>query len=127
MYVTPSLLSRDDWDTLAESARWARRNADVLVDTHWIGGDPAQLEVYGHASWRNGRGIVVLRNPKDSPQSIALDVGAAFELPERAQQHYRARSPWRADHRAPVLDLHAGLPVQVALRPFEVLTLDVRP
>ena len=127
MYVTPSLLSSDDWDTLAESARWARRNADVLVDTHWIGGDPAQLEVYGHASWRNGRGIVVLRNPKDTPQSIALDVGAAFELPERAQQHYRARSPWRADHAAPALELHAGRPVPIALRAFEVLTLDVRP
>ncbi len=127
MYITPSLLSSDDWDTLAESARWARRNADVLVDTHWIGGDPAQLEVYGHAAWRNGRGIVVLRNPKDTRQSIALDVGGAFELPERAQQHYRARSPWRVDHGAPVLDLHAGLPVQVALRPYEVLTLDVRP
>jgi len=26
-----------------------------------------------------------------------------------------------------VLDLHAGQPQQVALRPFEVLTLDVRP
>ncbi len=127
MYVTPSLLSSDDWDTLAESARWARRNADVLVDTHWMGGDPAQLEVYGHAAWAGGRGIVVLRNPKDAPQSFALDVGAAFELPERAQQHYRARSPWRADHDAPVLDLHAGQSQPITLRPFEVLTLDVRP
>jgi len=127
MYVTPSLLSSGDWDTLAESARWARRNAAVLADTHWIGGDPAQLEVYGHASWKSGRGILVLRNPKDTPQSIALDVGSAFELPERAQQHYHARSPWQADRGAPVLDLHAGQPQQVALRPFEVLTLDVRP
>ena len=108
MYVTPSLLSSGDWDTLAESARWARRNADVLADTHWIGGDPAQLEVYGHASWKSGRGILVLRNPKDTPQSIALDVGSAFELPERAQQHYHARSPWQANRGAPVLDLHAG-------------------
>ena len=40
MYVTPSLLSAANWDTLAEAAAWSRANADVLVDTHWIGGDP---------------------------------------------------------------------------------------
>ena len=51
MYVTPSLLSQADWDTLAEAAAWSRANAAVLVDTHWIGGDPSLLEVYGWASW----------------------------------------------------------------------------
>ncbi len=35
----------------ALSATWSLANAEVLVDTHWIGGDPAKLEVYGYASW----------------------------------------------------------------------------
>ena len=65
MYVTPSLLSNADWDNLAEAAKWSRDNADVLVDTHWIGGDPAQLEVYGWASWNPRKAILVLRNPSD--------------------------------------------------------------
>jgi len=34
-----------DWDALAEAAQWSRSNADVLVDTHWIGGDPAKGEI----------------------------------------------------------------------------------
>jgi hypothetical protein len=129
LYVTPSLLTPDDWDALAESARWARDNAEVLVDTHWVGGDPGGggLEVYGHAAWHANRGILVLRNPKDAPQSLALDVGAVFELPERAQRHYHARSPWRSDRNAPALDLHAGRQQEIKLRPFEVLTLDLRP
>ena len=43
--VTPALLTCDNWDRLAEAANWARRNADVLVDMHWIGGDSRRLVV----------------------------------------------------------------------------------
>ena len=50
MYVTPTLTS-GEWETLAEAAKWSRRNAGTLVDTHWLGGDPRKLEVYGWASW----------------------------------------------------------------------------
>ena len=39
-----------DWDTLAEAAKWARAHAATLRDSHWIGGDPARLQVYGWAS-----------------------------------------------------------------------------
>lgn len=127
MYITHSLLKPRDWDALAESARWARRNADVLVDTHWVGGDPIWLEPYGHAAWSPEKGILVLRNPKDAPQSIDVDVGAAFELPSGAARAFRARSPWQADRaRAPV-DLRAGTPHRFQLAPFEVLTLEATP
>ena len=51
LYVTPSLLSEADWDVLAEAAKWSRHNAATLVDTHWVGGDPRWLEVYGWAAW----------------------------------------------------------------------------
>ena len=42
MYITPSLLTQDNWDVLAEAAKWSRANAGTLVDTHWIGGTPAR-------------------------------------------------------------------------------------
>jgi hypothetical protein len=38
MYITPSLLSPTNWDTLAEAARWSRSHVDTLKDVHWIGG-----------------------------------------------------------------------------------------
>jgi hypothetical protein len=41
MYITPSLLTPENWDTLAEAAKWSRANAETLVDTHWVGGRPA--------------------------------------------------------------------------------------
>jgi hypothetical protein len=127
LYITPALLSERDWDVLAEAARWSRMNAEVLKDTHWIGGDPAKLEVYGWASWTAAKGIVVLRNPADRAQSYTLDVAKAFELPAGAAREYRAHSPWAADKASAALELRAGEAHIFSLHPFEVLTLEAAP
>jgi hypothetical protein len=127
MYVTPGLLTERNWDDLAEAATWSRKNAQVLKDTHWIGGDPAKLEVYGWASWTGGKGIIVLRNPSDKPQEFSLDVARAFELPAGAARTYRAHSPWASDKSAADITLRAGALHKFALKPFEVLTLDAMP
>src|SRR6185369_917376 len=108
MYVTPSLLTPADWDLLAEAAKWSRANADVLVDTHWVGGDPKKLEVYGWASWSPRKGILTLRNPSDKPQSISLDLADIFELPPGAVTAYDVRSPWKANEGDPAVNLVAG-------------------
>ena len=126
MYLTHSLLSDSDWNTLAEAARWSRRNADTLVDTHWIGGDPAQRDVYGWASWSPRRGIITLRNPDKAPRTLELDVQSVFELPPDAPQDYAALSPW-ADGSLAEIRLRAGQPHTFTLQPFEVLTLEATP
>jgi len=124
MYITPSLLTSANWDVLAEAARWSRANASVLSDTHWIGGDPDRLQVYGWGAWAANRGILVLRNPSSKPQEITLDIGAAFELPLGAGRLYRMRSPWKEDRQAAPLLLEAGRPHLFVLKAFQVLTLE---
>jgi hypothetical protein len=127
MYITPSLLSTDNWDTLAEAAAWSRANADVLVDTHWIGGDPALLEVYGWASWSPKKAILVLRNPSDKPQEIALNVAKAFELPPGFTSAYTLHSPWKEDLKRPSVSVIDGQSHTFSLNPFEVLVLEGMP
>ena len=127
LYIQPGKLTAEDWQVLAEAAKWSRANADVLVDTHWIGGDPGKLEVYGYASWSPRKGIVMLRNPDDQPHEFALDVGAALELPAGAVTTYTLKSPWAEDASRPALAAAAGKPLQFKLKPFEVLVLDAMP
>jgi hypothetical protein len=99
----------------------------VLVDTHWIGGDPGQSEVYGYTSWNAHKGIVMLRNPDDQPRSFALDIGAAFELPAGAPTRYSLRSPWDEDASKPALIAEAGKSLSIPLKPFEVVVLMAQP
>ncbi len=117
MYVSPDLLTEANWDELADAANWARAHAEVLRDSHWIGGDPARGEVYGWAAWAPGRGTLALRNPTDQPRTFYVDVGAALELPPgepRAWQVRPAFAPGTAER------WQAGRITRVALRPFEV-------
>jgi hypothetical protein len=127
MYITHSLLSGQDWNTLAEAAKWSRDNADILADTHWVGDDPDKLEVYGWAAWAPRKGILTLRNPSDKVQSVEIDVGEAFELPTGAGRKFHAHSPWDQDRKSEAIRLVAGEKHAFTLKPFEVLNLDAIP
>jgi hypothetical protein len=123
MYITPKLLTPANWDALAASAQWARANADTLRDTHWVGGDPAELKVYGWAAWSPRKGILTLRNPGGRAASIAIDAAKVFELPEGAPRRYKLSSPYK-DQRATVSSLTAGEKATFSLQPYEVLVLE---
>ncbi|KXU82975.1 enterotoxin [Paraburkholderia monticola] len=127
LYITPSLLGDGDWDVLAASARWARANADVLRDSHWIGGAPDELEVYGWAAWSPVKAIITLRNPDSQPKRFALDLQRQLELPDGAAGRFQTRSLWHdnGSRVPPVLD--ADRPQTIPLAPFEVLTLELVP
>jgi hypothetical protein len=127
LYITPALLTGHDWDVLAEAARWARENGEVLCDSHWIGGAPDRLEVYGWAAWTTHKAIVTLRNPDSHAQCFALDLRRQLELPATMAGRFDSRSIWREEASGIPAVLNADVPQQVELAPFEVLTLELSP
>ena len=127
MYITPALLSAQDWDVLAESAKWSRQNAGTLQDSHWIGGDPSRLEVYGWASWSREKAILTLRNPSDQSQDFTASLASLLELPAGGATSFVARSPWKADSANTVSTISASEPHTFHLQPFQVLTLELAP
>jgi hypothetical protein len=112
---------------LAAGAKWSRANASVLVDTHWVGGDPGSDAVYGWASWSRDKAILALRNPSKKTGTITLDVDKALELPNGAPQKYRLSTPKPDQSPVPIEVLSAGQPFQFTLNPFEVLVFDLTP
>lgn len=126
LYIEPKLMAPASWDALATAAKWAHQNTDVLVDTHWVGGDPNKPEVYGWAAWSPRKGILTLRNPDDKPASLSLDIGQAFELPAGEVSEFTLTSPY-PDQRIQKVEVKAGTPHVFMLEPFEVLVLESSP
>ncbi|MEO6924703.1 MAG: enterotoxin, partial [Bryocella sp.] len=125
LYITPSLLTKDNWDTLATAAKWSRAHASTLVDTHWIGGDPAKGEVYGWAATGAHESILTLRNPTDHAQSYTLNPAKTFDLHAAT---LTLRSVWQ-DTRHPAIPSQTTAstkPLTVALAPFQVITFEVK-
>ena len=126
LYLTPSRMTQDSWDDVAAAAKWAHANADVLIDWHWVGGDPLALQAYGYAAWNPRKGTLMIRKPDDKPQSITLDAAKVFDLPVNAPRRYELQSPYK-DQRLQNPTLEAGKEQPVILDPFEVLVFDATP
>ncbi|WP_256094504.1 enterotoxin [Paraburkholderia nodosa] len=127
LYITPSLLGEDDWNVLAQAARWARANSDVLRDSHWIGGAPDEAAIYGWAAWAPHKAFVTLRNPHDQAQRFALALRHQLELPAEAAGRFHVRNLWYAGKSSILAILDADVPCEIQLAPFEVLTLELLP
>lgn len=123
-YITPGLLNQQNWDDLAEGISWLRKNSAILADTHWIGGDPKNLEVYGWGAWTPDKSIITLRNPSDKAQTFSGNIGELLESPRGAKVKYRLKHGFK-DQQQPLPKITSQL--QVNLAPFEVLVLECLP
>lgn len=131
LYITHRFMGEREWDAVAESAKWARKHEQTLVDTHWVGGDPSQFAIYGWAAWRGGRvgtytkgtAVLTLRNPSKASQTIVLEPQALFELPRHAPGAYEMASPY-VDQRVRGFTLVRNKKHELVMGPFEVLSFE---
>lgn len=123
LYLSTDLMTPAAWDQVADAVKWNKKNQQILVDSHWVGGDPGQLEVYGWAAWLGDRATLTLRNPNDQEQTITLDVAEVFELPKKAALNWQLQNAY-ADQEYDAPKLQSGRPYTFTLQPFEVLVFD---
>ncbi len=72
------------WEDVAECVAWQKKNADVLPDAHWVGGNPwngSAQEIYGWASWNGAKATLALRNGGNSAQTYTFTLREALEIP----------------------------------------------
>ena len=81
LYINANRMNTAAWDCLADAINWAEANEPVMADVHWIGGDPARGEVYGHAAWTPQKAVLTLRNPSTAEKTFEVNVASVFELP----------------------------------------------
>lgn len=72
------------WGDLAECMAWQRKNADVLPDAHWVGGNPwdgSKTSVYGWASWNGTKSTLALRNGGNNASTYTFTLREALNIP----------------------------------------------
>ncbi len=125
LYISHDRMKDAFWPVLAEAAKWSDENEELLEDTHWIGGSPINLEVYGFASWKPGRGVITLRNPSNKTVVYNLDFGNDLELPRGYSSTFRLKSPWKEDESKKSMSTNSESILEIEMKPFEVLVFEV--
>lgn len=130
-YITPSLMHPQWWDILADGIKWLRANEATLRDAHWVLGDPQgpgnTYNIYGYAALGKGKGIAILRNPSDKPQSVTVSPDGLLEMPK-----VNCGAPVRAQKVVYTSDPEAAVPTfaatdearEIALEPFGVRLIE---
>jgi hypothetical protein len=72
LYVSPDLLSDNEWNAIASSVKWAKANKEILEKTKMILGDPLKREPYGYLHIIKDKGILLLRNPNVEAKAVKI-------------------------------------------------------
>lgn len=99
------------WEDMANLIKWQRKNADVLPDTHWVGGDPAKEQIYGWAAWNGNKAVLSLRNGKAASQKITFTLREALNIPKSVNTTITLRKPF-SDQKA-LNGLTEGQPIDI--------------
>ena len=102
------------WGDLAECMDWQERNADVLPDIHWVGGNPwtgSKAEIYGWAAWNGQKAVLTLRNGATAAQTLKTTLRKALDIPAYVKTSIVLTSSFD-DQTAPA-GLEMGTPIDI--------------
>lgn len=135
LYVDRDLMNANNgvlWDDLAEGIKWIRRNADVLDDVHWVGGNPWDKDkkegsVYGWAAWNPSKATLALRNSSAKEKSLTITMREALDIPAKVKGKITFKDSY-GDQRKMAgfsgVSVDIDKPVTFTLQPFEVFVYE---
>ncbi len=132
IYADNDLLSQQGgilWDELAACIAWVRRNADVLPDVHWVGGNPwngHDGDIYGYAAWNREKATLTLRNSSATEKTLTTTLRELLDVPPGVKGTVAFRNSF-ADQRELGLTqqpLDADAPLRITMQPQEVIVLE---
>lgn len=118
------------WKDIAECITWQKKNADVLPDAHWVGGNPwdgKKANVYGWASWNGKKATLALRNPSETAQTFNTTLREALDIPAYVKGAVKLSDAF-SQSALPGLDLSRPVdidtPLALDLPPLSVFVYD---
>ncbi len=102
------------WEDVAECIIWQEKNADVLADIHWVGGDPwtgAEAQIYGWASWNGTKSTLVLRNGSNNAKTYTTTLREALEIPAHINGSIRLKHSFKVQN--PIEGIELDQPINI--------------
>lgn len=133
IYTDTDLLMQNDgvlWDALVAGIRHIRRNADVMADTHWVGGNPwngQDGDIYGWAAWNPKKCTLTLRNSSDKEKTLRTTLRKMFDIPPHVKGCITLKNTYADQRPLPGLTdtaVDIDKELDITLSPFEVLVLE---
>jgi hypothetical protein len=120
LYITPGLLSEQQWDILASALKWQRQYVKQMAQGRMLPADPRWGEVYGWVHLDEDGGFVCLRNPGIVARRVSV---AVPELDPHYWYPAQRIYPWLED-----LDLRHtgdGRHLETEVEPFGVTVIEI--
>lgn len=74
LYFSPEMMTEEKWKSAARELEYAEKNFDLLSRSRFFGGRPEKGEVYGYIAEKEGRYILMLRNPSAKTAEYYFDL-----------------------------------------------------
>ena len=106
------------WADLAECIQWQKRNADVLPDAHWVGGNPwngSTTDIYGWAAWNGTKSVLTLRNGGNNSKSYTFTLREALNIPANITGQILFRKSFGEQDALPGFDEGVAIDVDATL------------
>lgn len=133
-YVDGDLMSAGNgelWGELADGIKWLRRNADVLDDVHWVGGNPWDKEtksgsIYGWASWNMQKATLTLRNSSKDEKEYTATLREILDVPAHVKGRMVFKDSFDGQRKQPFCGKAVDLDKEITfkMKPFEVLVYE---
>ncbi len=132
IYADHDLLNQNGgvlWDELAANIAWVRRNADVLPDVHWVGGNPWDGQdgaIYGYAAWNNKKATLTLRNSSAREKTLRTTLREVLDVPPGIKGTVEWRNSFEDQRELGLTNgpLDVDETISITLRPMEVIVLE---
>ncbi len=124
-YISPDLLTDDEWRALAESINWAKDRFPILKNTEMIGGDPGERKTYGYVHYDRHNGIIAARNPKIEKDVLNVVLSEEMGLCPKAASLVLERV-YPTHWISPRL-YAAGAKIQIQLEGYETAVYEIYP
>ncbi|UCG16482.1 MAG: hypothetical protein JSV19_00285 [Phycisphaerales bacterium] len=125
-YITPALMTSEQWKVLGRATRWAIQNRGVLQNVVLVGGDPRKGRPYGYAHWSGDRGILVLRNPDVREGTINVPFDKSVRYRGDSGKTFQGRVIYPFIETLPGKFV-SGQPVQVSVPGCSVMVCELAP